>query len=117
MKDVIKHIETENRTYPIVFNLNVMEEIQEQYGTMSAWGDVVESDGNEPNIKGLKAGLMAMINEGIDIENETKEQKESFVTSKELGRILSEVGVEGVSKIIKDITIESTKTGDESKNE
>ena len=47
MKDVIKHIETEKRTYPIVFNLNVMEEIQEHYGSMSAWGDLV-ADGEEP---------------------------------------------------------------------
>lgn len=116
MKDVIKHIETEKRTYPIVFNLNVMEEIQEHYGSMSAWGDVV-ADGEEPKIKDLKAGLMAMMNEAIDIENEENGTSESFVTSKQVGRILSEVGIGAITQVIQSITVESTQTGDEQKNE
>ena len=116
MKDVIKYIKTEKRTYPVVFNLNVMEEIQEQYGSMSAWGELVEGEG-EPKIKDLKAGLVAMINEAIDIENEEKGKSELFVTSKQVGRILSEVGVLAVTKVIQDTTVESTRTGDESKNE
>ena len=28
MKDIIEHVSTENCTYPIVFNLNVMESLQ-----------------------------------------------------------------------------------------
>ena len=116
MKDVIRYIETEKKFYPVVFNLNVMEEIQEQYGSMSAWGDVVSGEG-EPKIKDLKAGLVAMINEAIDITNEENGTSEPFVTAKQVGRILSEVGVDIVAKVIRDITIASTKTGDELKNE
>ena len=115
MKDVIRHIETEKKVYPIVFNLNVMEEIQEAYGSMDAWGDCVSGDG-EPKIKDLKAGLMAMMNEGIDIENEEEGTNEPFVTAKQVGRILSEVGIGAVIQAIQSITVESTQTGDEQKN-
>ena len=34
MKNTICYIETEKGTYPMVFNLNVMEEIQDKYGSM-----------------------------------------------------------------------------------
>ncbi len=116
MKSNISFIFTENRRYPLIFNLNVMEEIQEQYGSVSNWGDVVEGDG-EPNIKNLKAGLIAMINEGIDICNEENGENTPFVTSKQVGRIITEVGFDNIIATIKQLTVESTKTGDELKNE
>ena len=117
MKDVMKYIETEKKSYPVVFNLNVMEEIQEQYGSINQWGEVVSGNGGEPRVKDLKASLMAMINEGIDIENEEKGINEPFVTSKQVGRILTEIGIDGVANLIRQITVESTQTGDEPKNE
>lgn len=115
MKDTICFIETEDKKYPLVFNLNVMEDIQEKYGSMDKWGSAVQGDG-EPNIKTLKAGLMAMINEGIDILNEKSEEKMPFVTEKQVGRIVSEVGINKICDAIKDVTVKSTKTGDEEKN-
>ena len=115
MKDVIRHIETEKRVYPIVFNLNVMEEIQEAYGSMDAWGDCVSGDG-EPKIKDLKAGLLAMMNEAIDIENEEKGTSEPLLTSKQVGRIISEVGFEAITQAMMEITVASTEDGDEGKN-
>ena len=63
MKDTMAYIETEKAKYPIVFNLNVLEEIQDKYGSLDAWGKVTRSDG-EPNVKDLKVGIMLMINEG-----------------------------------------------------
>lgn len=116
MKDKITYIEVEDKKYPICFNLNVMEEIQEQYGTMSKWGEIVEGEG-EPKIKDLKAGLLAMINEAIDIENETKEVKQEFVNSKQVGRIISEIGFDKITNTIKDITVSSTSTGEVNPNE
>ena len=117
MKNEISYLETKTGKYPICFNLNVMEEIQNEYGTMSHWGEIVEDkESPEPKIKDLKVGLLAMINEGIDIENETNEIKRPQVTSKQLGRIVSEVGFQEVVKTMKQITVESTKT-DTPKNE
>ena len=69
MKNARVYIETEKKKIPLVFNLNVMEEIQEKYGTLGKWGEITTGDG-EPKVKDLKAGIMAMMNEAIDIENE-----------------------------------------------
>jgi hypothetical protein len=62
---------------------------------------------------------MMMINEAIDIENETSENKESFVDSKKVGRIVSEIGFKEITNKIKELTIASTNSGDngQSKNE
>ena len=119
MKNKLTYIETENRRYPIVFNINVMEEIQEAYGSISAWGGIVENaDGGEPKVKDLKIGLMMMINEGIDIENEETGNDAPMVNAKQVGRIITEVGFEAITKKIQELTIASTNTGDnEGKNE
>ena len=116
MKDTIAYIKTEKRTYPLVFNLNVMEEIQEQYGSLDAWGEKTQGEG-EPNVKDLKNGVMAMINEGIDIENENNGTNEPFVNAKQVGRIISEVGMGEILKSIQRLTVASTKTEGDEKNE
>ena len=116
MKDIIAYIETEKRRYPIVFNLNVMEEIQEQYGSLDAWGEKTQGKG-EPNIKDLKAGVMAMFNEGIDIENEKNGTNEPMLTGKQIGRIMTEVGIDKIVSAIRTITVASVKGDNEPKNE
>ena len=60
---------------------------------------------------------MAMINEGIDIENENRTEKEPLLNSKQIGRLISKVGFAEIILKIKEITINSTKTGEEAKNE
>ena len=116
MKDTIAYIETPKRKYPIVFNLNVMEEIQEQYGSLDAWGEATQGE-KEPKIKDLKAGFLAMINEAIDIENENNGTSEPFVTDKQLGRIMTAVGIDTIVMAIRDLTVKSTKSEDDEKNE
>lgn len=116
MKDIIAYIKTEKRTFPIVFNLNVMEEIQEQYGSLDAWGEKTQGNG-EPQIKDLKAGVMAMINEAIEIENENNGTNEAAVTGKQVGRIMTEVGIDTIVNAIKDLTVKSTATEGQGKNE
>lgn len=116
MKDKIIYIETEKRKYPMCFNLNVMEEIQEEYGSLEAWGKIVEGEaGQEPKIKDMKKGFLIMINEGIDIENENLEenQKQPFINSKQLGRILTEVGTKEMLIQMKNLTKESTQNDNE----
>lgn len=116
MKDTIAYIETSKRTYPLVFNLNVMEEIQEQYGSLDAWGEKTQGN-KEPNIKDLKAGVMAMINEGIEIENENNGTNEPLVDAKKVGRIMSEVGLTEITMAIQKLTVASVKTEGDEKNE
>ena len=101
--------------YPIVFNLNVLEEIQEKYGSISEWGKVVEATDSDgvPKISDLKVGLCSMLNEGIDIQNESSQEKRNFVNLKQVGRIITDAGLENVLKAIKDISIASTENLDE----
>ena len=117
MKNTIVYIETEKRKIPLVFNLNVMEEIQEKYGSLEKWGEITQGDG-EPKVKDLKAGIMAMMNEAIEIENEENGTTETALTEKQVGRIMTEVGIQEIVKKIQEITVASTKSGDEEgKNE
>ena len=115
MKNTVVYIETEERKYPLAFNLNVMEEIQEHYGSLDAWGKVTQGDG-EPKVKDLKCGVMAMLNEGIDMENESNGTHEPLLTAKKVGRIMTEVGIQNIVKAIQDITVASVKTEDSGKN-
>lgn len=119
MQNKLSYIETSDKRYPIVFNINVMEEIQEAYGSIGAWGAIVENaDGGEPKVKDLKIGLTMMINEAIDIENEETNGNRPLVTSKQVGRIISEVGFVAITAVIQNLTVASTHTGDnEGKNE
>lgn len=120
MKDVMKKIETTTETYPFVLNLNVIDLIQEKYENLDAWADKIEGtvrdkNGKEidkvlPSIKDLKWFFKEAINEGIDIENEENENKRSFITEKQAGRIITEMGIEWASKNIQEITEESILT-------
>ena len=119
MLNKLEYICANDRRYPVTFNINVMEEIQEAYGSIGAWGAIVENaEGGEPKVKDLKIGLMMMINEGIDIENEMTGGNTPMVSSKQVGRIISERGFEAITRVIKNLTVASTHTGDnEGKNE
>ena len=115
MKNTVVYIETAAKKYPLAFNLNVMEEIQEHYGSLDEWGKVTQGDG-EPKVKDLKYGVLAMLNEGIDMENEANGTAEPMLTDKKVGRIMTEVGVQNIVKAIQDITVASVKTEDSGKN-
>ena len=114
MKNARVYIETEKKKIPLVFNLNVMEEIQEKYGTLGKWGEITTGDG-EPKVKDLKAGIMAMMNEAIDIENEENGTDEKPLSEKQVGRIMTEAGIKAIVEKIQEITIESTKSGENKK--
>ena len=57
-----------------------------------------------------------MLNEGIDIENETAETKQPFLTSKQVGRMLTEVGIEDITDDMNGLIVDSTKVEDNRKN-
>ena len=115
MKNTVVYIEADGKKYPLAFNLNVMEEIQEHYGSLDEWGRVTQGEG-EPKVKDLKYGVMAMLNEGIDMQNESNGTNEPMLTAKKVGRIMTEVGIQKVVSAIQEITVESVRTEDERKN-
>ena len=95
--------------YALVFNLNVMEDIQEKYGSVEAWGDLVEAE-DEPKAKDIKYGFTSMLNEGIDIYNEENGTERPFFTEKQVGRIISEIGLHEAAKRLNDTVVDSTKS-------
>lgn len=109
-KSVIKY---KGEEYELVFNLNVMEVIQEEYGSVEAWGDLVEAQA-EPKAKDIKYGFTAMLNEGIDIYNEDHACdgfiERPFFTDKQVGRIISEIGLLEAAKQLNKTVIDSTKS-------
>lgn len=114
MENKKQEIEYKGIKYELVFNLNVMEEIQEKYGSVERWGELVE-DSEEPKAKDVKYGFTAMLNEGIDIYNEEHAgennfEERPFFTEKQVGRIISEIGLANVAKSLTQTVIESTKS-------
>ena len=93
----------------LVFNLNVMQAIQEEYGTVDKWGKLTDAESGEINIKALIFGLTQMINEGIDIDNDENGTNEPFLTTKKVGRIITDVGLEEMTKAMNNAVIDSTK--------
>ena len=100
--------------YTLVFNLNVMEQIQEEYGSISKWGELTDN-ATEPNAKAVIYGLTCMINEGIDIDNDDNRGKEGYIpkqmlTTKQVGRMLTDVGMEEATQCLNDTVINSVKS-------
>lgn len=115
MIDKVNYLETKTEKYPLVFTLNVMESIQEKYGTIEAWSNLIQREG-EPDIKALKFFITEAINEGLEIENEKTGEKKKLITAKQAGRILTEVGLSGTANKIM-TTISESIQDDTSKNE
>ena len=114
MKEISKEFEYKGKSYKLVFNLNVMEVIQEKYGTLEKWGkltDGAENDG-EPNAKAVIFGITAMLNEGIDIENEENGTEEKMLTNKQVGRMITDIGLQSSAQLMNGVVIDSTKSGE-----
>lgn len=114
MKEISKTLEYKDKKYKLVFNLNVMEVIQEKYGTLESWGkltDGKENDG-EPNAKAVIFGITAMLNEGIDIENEENGTKEKMLTKKQVGRMITEIGLKSSTQLMNGVVIDSTQSAE-----
>lgn len=115
MKDYKSEITIEDKKYMLYFNLNVMEQIQEEYKTVEKWGALTDGKAGEVNAKALIFGLTAMLNEGIEIENEETGTAKPLLTKKQVGRLITKLGVEKSAKEMNKAIIESTKSDE--KNE
>ena len=114
MKEMRNEIEYKDKKYLVVFNINVMEAIQQEYGTIKKWGELTEGKKGEADIKAIVFGLNEMLNEGIEIQNEENGTDIKPFTKKQTGRLLTEIGLENATKKLNETVIESTKS--ETKN-
>lgn len=115
MKDVSTTIKYKDKEYKLVFNLNVMETIQDEYGSIEKWGAICEPGKGEPNVKALKFGFAAMLNEGIEITNDEKGTDDPPLTLKQVGRIISDIGIDQAATALSSTVVKSTKSNE--KNE
>ena len=115
MKSKLQEIEYQGKKYKLAFDLNVMGSIQDEYGSIEAWGKLVEPEEGEPNIKALVFGATQMINEGIEISNDEDGTDDKPLTHRKVARILTEVGLESVTSKVQQTVVDSA--ADDSKNE
>ena len=116
MKDYMEKIQYKDQEFTLVFNLNVMEALQSEYGTIEKWGALTDgADGAEPDAKAVIFGFREMINEGIDIENDERGTDRPFLTLKQVGRIISEIGFAEATSTLADTVINATMSDE--KNE
>lgn len=108
MKDMCGHIQYKEKDYKLVFNLNVMEAIQEEYGSVEKWGDLTDGGEGEPNAKAVIFGFTQMLNEGIDITNDEEGTNDKPLTLKQVGRMITEVGLIEATKSMQNTVVKST---------
>ena len=136
MKDFKGKIQYKGRVYDLVFDLNVLEQIQEEYGTIEKWGEltdgkeVIRDENGEPildengepktrekeiDAKALKFGFWCMLNEGIDICNDDNDTDLEHLTKNKVGRMITEYGLAETANAVHDTVINSA--GGDEKNE
>lgn len=110
MKDYKFDFELDGKTYTLVFNLNVMESIQNKYGSVQKWARLTDNkQGKEPNAKALIFGFTEMINEAIDMENDEKGSNKPLLTLKQVGRIITRAGLQESANKLNQAIVESVK--------
>ena len=143
MKDFNGEIQYKGKSYKLVFNLNVMETIQEEYGSIDVWGELTDGSeyakreyekaiqskknatpwnelsdaekakwSGEPDAKAVIFGFTQMLNEGIDIDNEENDTKEKPLTLKQVGRIITEIGLANATDVLNETVVESTQSSE-----
>lgn len=112
MKDNNGKIQYKGREYSLVFNLNVMETLQEKYGTLNKWGKLTDGSKGEPNAKAVIFGYREMLNEGIDIDNEEHGTDIKPLTLKQVGRLITDLGLKEATETLNKTVIESTESAE-----
>lgn len=118
MIDKLVKITVNNKEYPMAFNLNVMETIQNEFGSLTSWGKLIEPDnGEEPRLKNVIWTFREFINEGIDMQNDDLQEKRAPLTHKQVGRLITEVGFDKVGDLIRNMAVQkSAESSGEEKN-
>lgn len=109
MEKKFETIEYMGKTYRVVCNLNVMQEIQEKFNSFSEWSEKItgNNDKKEPSISAIKFGFLFMLNEGIEIESEETGKELKKLDSKQVGRIISEIGLVNSAQLMTKVISES----------
>lgn len=115
MKDVLIHFESNGVTYPLAFNINVIEIMQDKFGSLTEFSKALSPENGEPRMSNIKFIYTECINEGIDIENDGRAEKRPFVTEKHVGRIIG--SIVDTAGTIKRLVVDSHNSGVESEED
>lgn len=116
MIDKLEYLNDDEHKYPMAFTINVMESVEDEYGGIENWAKLM--DKTEPSYKALKFMVLEIINEGIDIENENlkDDNKKELLTSKQVGRLITRIGMDEIGVKVFKLIQGSLPKGDKSKN-
>lgn len=115
MKDFYTELELNGEKYLLCFDLNVMEAIQTEYGTIDKWSALTSPMKGEADAKAIIFGFTEMLNEGIDISNEQNGTDRKPLTRKQVGRMITQLGLENIGTKLGEAISKANQ--DESKNE
>lgn len=110
LRDYKFDLEIEGKKYQLIFNLNVMQDIQEEYETLEKWGELTDGKSGEVNVKALIFGLTCMMNEAIEIKNDEEGLNEPLLSKKQVGRLITKAGIEKSAKKLNEAIVEGTKS-------
>lgn len=100
MIDKVEHIEVDGKKYPYFFDLNMLEQIQDEYGSIAEWdkkltGKEGEDGNKEWSCKHVKKSFASMINEGY-----AKEGSSETIDEKQVGAIFAKAGLREIGSIV-----------------
>lgn len=110
MKEISGVIRYKDKEYRLAYNLNAMERIQDEYGTLDEWGHKLFDA--EPNVKAIIFGFEVMLNEAIMIDNEDNGTNEPLLTTRQVGRLLTELGLQEAADTMLDTINRSTESAE-----
>lgn len=102
-----KGFEIAGKFYPGVFNLNVMANLQEKFGSVNVLDTL---DGKEPNISAIRFLITNMINEAEKLSD--KEEKRLY-TEEEIGSMITMEELLKSQEKAKEIIVKDTKSKEE----
>lgn len=111
----LQHVEIDGKDYPFIYSLNVMASVQKKYGSMDKWSKIVEpkpiikKNGEkfqpEPDLDALIFFFTEAFNEGIEIENENKGGNRPLLTQRQVGRLVTSLGLKEANQKLKEAVI------------
>lgn len=108
MLNKVEILEVNGKEYPMMFTLNVIEDIQDEFGSLDEWEEQISpKEKEEPNIKVFKKTVALMINEGIDFMNDENGTNNKFINEKTAGRIISACGFKMINERLKKLISDS----------
>lgn len=115
----LEKIKAGGKEYPIAYNLNVQSRLQKTFGSLKKWLGLIfpeqenEEDEQEADFEAIIITAKEIINEGIDIENDSRTEKRNYISQAEAGRIISEIGITELTRRLLEISTKNKEENEE----